>query len=92
MSLVACNNTSAGLRGSEVLVTVHDINDRRHAIRVERDFLTSINGKDYLPIGVVHFDSKTKNALIEFSHEPETGVNRIWVAETQLDEPVEAYA
>lgn len=50
MSLVACNSTSAGLRGSEVLVTVHDINDRRHAIRVERDFLTSINGKDYLPL------------------------------------------
>jgi len=33
-----------------------------------------------------------RRGLIEFSHEPETSVNRIWVKQEQLDQPIEMYA
>ena len=91
MSLIRCFDVSNGLRNSEVLVTVQDANGRKHAIRVERDFLSTIRGTEYLPIGVVHVDPNTKNSLVEFSHEPETGLNRIWVKPDQF-EPAEAAA
>ena len=91
MSLILCE-TSPGLRDSEIIATVRDITGRRHYIRVERDFLTQRIGKDYLPIGIVHIDPKTQAVLIEFSHEPDSGYNRIWINQNQLDQPVEAYA
>lgn len=92
MSLVLCESVTPGLRDSEVLATIRDFNGRRHSIRVERDFLSTLQGKEYLPIGIVHVDPKTKAVLIEFPHEPETGINRIWVKADQLDQPVEACA
>jgi len=92
MSMVRCENIGAGLRASECLATVKDMHGRKHSIRVERDFLSEIDGHQYLPVGIVHMDPKTKKVLVEFSHEPETGINRIWVDPQQLDSPVETYA
>ncbi len=92
MSFVQCDTVTKGLRDSEALANVTDLRGRRHSIRVERDFLTQFDGKDYLPIGVVHIDPKSESVLIEFSHEPETGINRIWVKPEQLHQPVESYA
>lgn len=92
MSLILCENVSPGLRDSEALATVLDFNGRRHSIRVEKDFLSTIQDREYLPIGIVQVDPKSKAILVEFPHEPETGINRIWVKPEQLDQPIEAYA
>lgn len=59
---------------------------------MERDFLSEKDGNHFLPIGVVHFDLRTKMVLIELSHEAETGANRLWVKQSELDEPVDTYA
>ncbi len=61
-------------------------------IRVERDFLTAKGETYFLPIGIVNYDHRKMLVLVEFSHEPETGINRIWVKEDQLEQPVGAYA
>ena len=92
MSMVRCESITAGLRDSECLATVKDIRGRKHSIRVERDFLTEIGTHQYLPVGIVNADPKTKAVLVEFSHEPETGINRIWIDHQQLDQPVEMFA
>ncbi|HEY8505456.1 MAG TPA: hypothetical protein VIL46_12810 [Gemmataceae bacterium] len=92
MAKVRCENVSEGLRASEALASLRDYGGRRHFIRVERDFLSEQGGRFYLPVGVVHVDPRTKAVLIELPHEAETGANRLWVAEEQLDEPVGAQA
>lgn len=92
MSQLLCESISEGLRASEAVAVFRDYQGRRHFLRVERDFLSVENGKTYLPIGVVHYDRRTKLVLIELSHEAETGANRLWVKPEQLDSPLEAYA
>lgn len=92
MAKLRCDKVSEGLRPSEVLATFHDFRGRTHFIRVERDFLSKENGDEFLPIGIVHVDPKSKAILIELPHEAETGANRLWVKQEQLDEPVEAFA
>ena len=92
MAQVRCECVADGLRDSEALVSVRDYNGRRHSIRVERDFLSEINGQWYLPVGVVHVDPRTQAALVEFPHEPETGINRIWIKPELLDQPLEIHA
>jgi hypothetical protein len=92
MALVRCESVSEGLRASEALASIRDYHGRRHSIRVERDFLSEINGDWYLPMGVIHIDPKTRAVLLEFPHEPETGINRIWVKPEMLDQPLEVYA
>jgi hypothetical protein len=92
MAKLRCENVSEGLRASEVVATFRDFRGRRHFIRVERDFLSQEGGQFYLPIGVVHVDPRTNMVLIELPHEAETGINRLWVTQDQLDEPIGAYA
>lgn len=92
MASVRCTAVNDGLRQSEALASIQDFRGRRHSIRVERDFLSRNNGSVYLPIGIIHIDSRTKTVLIELPHEAETGANRLWVTPDQLDEPVEASA
>jgi hypothetical protein len=92
MAMLRCENVSEGLRASEGVASLRDYQNRRHFIRVERDFLSEESGHFYLPIGVVHIDPRTKAVLIELPHEAETGANRLWVTQDQLDEPVEAFA
>ncbi len=92
MAKIQCSNVSAGLRPSEVVASFVDFHGRTHFIRVERDFLSEVNGKSFLPVGIVHVDPKTKAVLVELPHEAETGANRLWVKPDMLDEPVEAFA
>lgn len=92
MASVRCEAVSEGLRASEVVAALRDYHGRRHFIRVERDFLSEQGGASYLPIGVVHVDPRTKAVLIELPHESETGAKRLWVAQDQLDEPIETFA
>ena len=87
MAKVRCDSVSDGLRASEALASVVDFSGRKHSIRVERDFLVEERGAKYLPIGIVHVDSRTKAVLIEFPHEAETGANRLWVRAEQALPP-----
>jgi hypothetical protein len=90
MARVLCDQVTNGLRESEVIAAIRDVHDRRHFIRVERDFLvTGDNGTHYLPVGVVHSDPRSKAVLIELPHEAETGANRVWVRSSALLEPFE---
>lgn len=88
MAKLHCDRITDGLRASEVVAAFTDHDGNRHFIRVERDFLSD----DYLPVGIVHIDPKTNKVLVELPHEAETGANRLWVRQEQLDEPVRAYA
>lgn len=92
MAKIRCEKVSEGLRQSEAVASFLDFHGRTHFIRVERDFLTHESGHEFLPIGIVHVDPKSKAVLIELPHEAETGANRLWVKAEQLDEPVEAFA
>ena len=92
MAKIRCNNVSEGLRQSEALASFVDFHGRTHSIRVERDFLAEQNGHQFLPVGIVHLDSRNNAVLIELPHEAETGANRLWVKQDQLDEPIEAFA
>jgi hypothetical protein len=92
MAKLRCENVSEGLRASEAVAILRDFYNRRHFLRVERDYLSQQNGSFYLPIGVVQVDPRAKAVLIELPHEAETGANRLWVKQDQLDEPIEAFA
>jgi len=92
MAKIRCNNVTDGLRESEALASFVDFHGRTHFIRVERDFLAEQGGKFFLPVGIVHVDPKSKAVLIELPHEAETGANRLWIKQEQLDEPIEAFA
>ncbi len=92
MEQLRCENVSEGLRASEAVASFRDYHNRRHFIRVERDFLSEQNDHFYLPIGVVHVDPRTKAVLIELPHEAETGANRLWVRQEQLDEPLDPWS
>lgn len=83
---------SEGLRPSEALAKFSDYSQRTHFLRVERDFLIDENGKHFLTVGVVRKDARTGAVLVELPHEAETGANRLWVAQDQLAERVEAFA
>lgn len=78
MAYIVCN-LSEGLRPSEVTVEVRDVKGRREYLRVPRYFVEEIQNKFYLPIGVVYHDRDKDLFLIEFSHEADSGANRIWV-------------
>jgi hypothetical protein len=92
MAKIRCEAVSEGLRASEAVAMFRDYQGRRHFLRVERDFLSEEDGQTYLPIGIVHVDPRTKLVLIELPHEAETGANRLWIKQDQLDKPVEAFA
>lgn len=92
MARVRCEQVNEGLRPSEAVASFVDFKGRTHFIRVERDFLEDEAGDVFLPVGVVHIDAKTKAVLVELPHEAETGANRLWVRQDQLDEPIEAFA
>ena len=92
MAKIRCDKVTEGLRKSEVLASFHDYRGRTHFIRVEQDFLSKEQDVHYLPVGIVHVDPKSKAILVELPHEAETGANRLWVKQEQLDEPIEAFA
>lgn len=92
MAKIRCAAITEGLRDSEAVASFTDFHGRKHFIRVERDFLSTEGGQSFLPVGTIHVDPKTKAVLIELPHEAETGANRLWIKQEQLDEPIEAFA
>lgn len=92
MARIRCKKIEAGLRPSEVVASFQDYRGREHFIRVEKDFLFTEDNAFFLPIGLVQVDIAHQAALVELPHEAETGANRIWVKQEQLDGPIEALA
>jgi hypothetical protein len=76
---VLCEKVSRGMREVDAIATIRDYHGRRHFLHIEKDFLTSQNSHWFLPVAFIHRDPPTGAILIEFPHEAETGVNRIWV-------------
>ena len=92
MNLVRCD-VREGLRKTEVVAAVTDARGRKHEIRVEGDFLIQKDSDSYLPVGLIQFAAKEHQVLIEFPHEPDSGINRIWVSDKQLHHSLsEAFA
>lgn len=85
MATIFCEVT-AGIRESERTVSVRDYSGRAQFLRVEQGFLRDINGRKCLPVGIVGRDDSKALALIELPHEADSGVNRLWVNEAELQE------
>ncbi len=83
MAEIPCE-VGPGLRDSERTVTVKDIFNRRHHLRVEEGFITAEEGRYYMPIGVVGIDHEKALALVELPHESDGGINRLWVRRSDL--------
>jgi hypothetical protein len=72
------------MRPSERAVSVRDVRGQCQVMLVENDFLEIQDNKTYLPVGVCFIDKERDVVLIEFPHEPITGINRIWVRSADL--------
>jgi hypothetical protein len=83
MARVVCE-VSSGLRDSEKTAAVKDVFNRRHHLRVEEGFIAAEGGRHYLPIGIVALDHAKGLALIEFPHESDAGISRLWVRQSDL--------
>lgn len=92
MAKLRCLDITAGLRASEVIAKFADYSGRNHFLRVEKDFLYDHQGTYFLPVAIVGKDMDTGLVLIELPQEAETGANRLWVKDQQLEESVEAVA
>jgi hypothetical protein len=91
MAEVPCE-VRAGLRDSERTVTVKDVFNIRHHLRVEEGFITAEAGRYYLPIGIVGIDHAKGLVMIELPHESDGGTNRLWVRRSDLREIAETVA
>jgi len=77
---------SAGLRPSERTVAVPDVYGNRHHLRVEEGFIAEVEGKPYIPVGLIGVDEAKQLALVELPHESDAGINRLWVWQANLHE------
>jgi hypothetical protein len=83
MALVLCE-VHPGVGTVATSVAVRDANNIRSFLEIQRDFLTRRQGRDYLPVGLVHRDRDKGVALIEFPVEAGSGAHRIWVPLSSL--------
>ncbi|MCI0464612.1 MAG: hypothetical protein L0Z62_47405 [Gemmataceae bacterium] len=76
---VECIITVAeGILGTQV-IAVPDENGKRESLRVGKGMISHVNGKTYLPVGVVQFDYRGRRALVELPTEAGSGTWRLWV-------------
>ncbi|WP_165070361.1 hypothetical protein [Paludisphaera rhizosphaerae] len=68
-----------GLRPTERTVAVPDVYGNKHHLRVEAGFIGEVDGRHYLPVGLIGVDEARKLALVELPHESDGGANRLWV-------------
>ncbi len=84
MARVICSKVRPGLRDTERVVAVKDVEGRAHHLRVDADYLTEDAGRVYLPIGIVSRSTDGRYYLIELRLEADSGANRIWVAAPEV--------
>jgi hypothetical protein len=86
MALVLCE-VSNGLRAAEATAIVEDFGGRREFIPVDRDFLSEVKGKWYLPIVLLRIDEENEAALVQLPSEADSGANRLWVKRKDILQP-----
>jgi len=80
---------SSGLRESERTAAIRDVFNRKHYLRVEEGFISAEQGRHDLPIGLFGLDDAKGLALIELPHESDSGISRLWVRQSDLQEITE---
>jgi hypothetical protein len=75
---VECDATPSDLYETEV-VGVLDETENRHFLRVAQGVVNRLDGKTYLPIGIVEVDRRGGRVLIQLPYEADSGANRLWV-------------
>ena len=91
MDLVECE-VSPGLRDQEATVRVVAYDGRKEFMPVDRRLLVREEGRDYLPITIIHLHEKDQAALVVLPVEADSGAHRIWVRLVALKNPVGASA
>jgi hypothetical protein len=74
----------AGLRESDVVVSIRDHLGGREQIEVESNFLVRRHGRYFLPVWPVAQDHVTKLVEVELPQESASGTNRVWVRADQI--------
>ena len=75
---VECEAVPSDLLDTEIVGVADDSGKRQH-LRVPKGFVVRVDGRTYLPIGIVRLDYEGKKALIELPTEADSGVNRLWL-------------
>jgi hypothetical protein len=78
MAQVICE-VSEGLRKAEATVKLVTFDGRPEFLPVDRGFLSSEDGKDYLSVPIIHISDDKKAALIALPVEADSGAHRVWV-------------
>jgi hypothetical protein len=76
---VRCRVFPGGLYPGGVTARVEDVAGRPQFIQAVPGLINSRDGADYLVIGIVEIDRRSRRVLIEFPVEADSGANRIWV-------------
>jgi len=82
--LVECASVKAGLVGDEVTVGVKTLKGNVEYLRSASDAIVDSGGKQYLEVAVVHQEQDSRNILIEFPLEADSGANRAWVGASSV--------
>jgi hypothetical protein len=75
-----CCQVSEGLTGSDITVSIRDIDGRDQYIHVLPSMVNQENGTTYLPVGIINIDRRQRRVLIELPIEADSGANRMWMA------------
>lgn len=75
---VVCD-VSEGLTGSDVTVSVRDVDGFEQFVHVLPSMVNSTSGTPYLPVGVIDVDYRNKRVLVELPIEADSGTSRMWI-------------
>ena len=93
MRLLRCESVSPGLRPEEVSVDVRNVvTGQRSAFRVEADFLSVHEGKNYITVGVIQEEPQQGLVLVELPQATDVGPLRLWVRSSDLLLPERVHA
>ena len=84
MTYVTCE-VSDGLRAAEATVGVRNYNGRMEYLPIHRGMLARSNGKDLLPVHLIHWDEARGAALVGLPDEADSGASRLWVHLADLE-------
>jgi hypothetical protein len=85
MAEVLCESVSPGMRSDERTVSVRNVvTNGQSYLRVPADYLTHLEERYYLPLGVIQDEPQHGLVLVELTQEPDAGATRLWVRTSDL--------
>ena len=69
---VSCAVMDGGILPDGVTACVMDIKQRRQYVQVTRSMINHEGGRDYLPVGIVDIDRRSRKVLIELPTEADS--------------------